>query len=71
MPTAEVEQPLMYSVTEAAALMKLSNGTVYTLVASGELASVRVGGKSGGIRVPRIAIEAWIKTKMTGGASEA
>ena len=50
------------TVAEVAALMRVSKMTVYRLVHSGELASVRVGRS---FRVPERAVHAYLRSAYT------
>lgn len=47
-------EPLAHSVSETCILLGLSRGTVYQLVHSGQLRSVRIGRR---IVIPRVAIK--------------
>jgi len=49
--------PLAYTIPEAAALLGVGRTTVYELIRSGELASIRI---RRGRRVTRAAIEAYL-----------
>lgn len=51
------ERPLVLRVADVAHLLQVSESAVYTLIASGELPSLRVGRS---VRVPRAALEEWI-----------
>jgi len=55
-------QPLLLHADEAAALLNLGRSTVYRLMASGELPTVRVGRA---VRIPRGGLLRWI-AKQTG-----
>lgn len=50
-------QPLAYTIPEAAALLGVGRTTVYELIRSGELPSIRI---RRGRRVTRAAIEAYL-----------
>lgn len=52
-----MDQPLLLTVREAAALLRISRNSTYELIARNELPSVRLGRT---IRVPRHALEAWL-----------
>jgi len=52
--TESIELPLVYTVTQTAALLGISRTHTYELVARGELAHVRLGRR---ILVPRLALE--------------
>ena len=47
-------RPAMYTVKEAATILRIGRRQVYDLVASGDIPSVRVGGS---IRIPRVQLE--------------
>jgi excisionase family DNA binding protein len=52
---------LMLRVTEAADAIGVSRAKAYELIAAGELPSVRLGGS---VRVPVVALQAWIERKL-------
>lgn len=43
MDTIPTQPPIVYTVAEAAVISRLSRSTLYELIASGELRSVKVG----------------------------
>jgi excisionase family DNA binding protein len=51
-------EPIVYRVKEVEALLQLSRSTVYELIRSGELPSIRIGRS---VRVPREALERWLE----------
>lgn len=55
-----VEQIQLITVKELASRLKLSLGAVYSLIANGQIASVRVGLRSGAIRIPESAYKKYI-----------
>jgi len=55
--------PLLYRVEDAAELLALSRTTVYELIASGQLASCKIGKAR---RVPASALEAFIVATENG-----
>ena len=57
--------PLLLRATEVAALLGLGRSTVFALMASGQLPTVRVGRA---VRVPRAGLERWI-SQQTGEAA--
>jgi excisionase family DNA binding protein len=61
METTET-QPFL-TVSELAALLRVSRATAYALIASGEVPSVRVGGS---LRIPRDALYRRLAKSMTG-----
>ena len=54
-------EPLMYSVPRAAELCGLGKSMFWTLVASGEIESVKVGRAR---RIPATALRSWIDRKL-------
>jgi excisionase family DNA binding protein len=56
----ESAERILLRVTEAADLVGLSRSTIYNLVTSGQLDTVRVGRT---IRVPVSALEKWVEQK--------
>jgi excisionase family DNA binding protein len=60
----KTEDSLVVSVTEAAALLRISRGLAYELARTGELPTVRLGRR---MLVPRHALLSWLDTAMTGG----
>lgn len=52
------EPPVLLTVEEAAAMLRIGRNTAYELIARGELPHVRLGRL---IRVPRHALERWIE----------
>ena len=62
--TPTVDAPLAYSVDQALNLIQVSRSTLYSWINSGELASVKIGGRR---FIPRRALEALFDTTETGG----
>ncbi len=60
-------EPLMYRVSEAAAVIGLSKSLVYRLVLADEIPHVRVGRS---VRIPRAALEEWIAHQQHGGGMD-
>lgn len=54
-------QPLIYSVEEAARVLRVSRDTTYELLRSGQLRSMKVGRRR---LIPAIAIHEYIRTCM-------
>lgn len=54
---AAVEERLAYSVEETARLLSISRAYAWTLVRSGDLPSVRIGGR---VLVRRSRLDAWL-----------
>ena len=52
---------LLYRPTEAAEVLSVSRSTIYELLASGELPSLRLGGC---LRVPADALKEWIRRRV-------
>jgi len=48
---------LLYTVAEAAELLSISRAKLYTLIGSGEIESVKMGGSR---RIPHEALEAFV-----------
>jgi excisionase family DNA binding protein len=57
------ERALLLTVSQAADALQISERKAYSLVGAGVLPSIRVGAS---IRVPRAALEAWIKREAVG-----
>jgi excisionase family DNA binding protein len=53
--------PLLVRVNEAARLLGLGRSTIYQLVESGELPSVRIGTAR---RIPLAALEQWVNERI-------
>jgi excisionase family DNA binding protein len=56
-PTTDTEMPLLLRPEEAARAVALSRSTIYRMIASGELAAVRIGRT---LRVPAQALRDWV-----------
>jgi excisionase family DNA binding protein len=56
------DERFLLTVSEAARLLSLSRSQTYSLVASGELPSLRVRTS---IRVPRRALVEWVERRLT------
>jgi excisionase family DNA binding protein len=65
--TADTE-PLLYRVPEAAKLLSLGASKTWELVARGEIESIKIDGAR---RVPRAAIERYIRRLAEGGGDAA
>ena len=52
------ESPLLLTIPEAAALLRIARNTCYELVQQGKLPAVRLGERI--IRIPRFGLEAWL-----------
>ena len=59
---------LLLRPNEAAHAMGISRTKTYSLIASGDLPSVRIGGS---VRVPAMALQTWIDDRMVGGRTDA
>ena len=59
-------EPLLIKPGEAAELLGVSRSTIYQLLGSGEVPSVRVGKL---LRVPAAALEQWVRERSIGTAS--
>lgn len=59
-------EKLLLRPAEAAEAIGVSRSRTYELIASGELPSVRVGTS---VRVPVAELEAWIRSRVTGGTT--
>jgi len=57
-------QGMMPTADEVAATLRLGRSTTYQLIATGELLVVRIGRA---IRVPRAALEVWVRRRTTPG----
>ncbi len=57
----------LYTVAEAAALLRCSQSNIYSTVAMGKLHCFRVGAGRGGIRISEAHIEAYLRSRETGG----
>ncbi len=60
-------EPALMHVADAAKILGVSRATAYRLVASGELASVRMGVAKTIVRVPRAALMRYIECNTSGG----
>ena len=52
------EQPLLYRATEVAKMLGLGRSTVFAMMASGQLPTVRIGRA---VRIPRAGLERWLR----------
>lgn len=59
--TTQGMEPLLLSIPEAAQLLGIGRSKTYELVATGELATVRIGRS---VRVPRTAVEEFVDRLM-------
>ena len=57
---------IMYRPEEAAALMSVSRTAIFGLIRSGDLETIKIGGRR---RIPRSSIDAYIARKLDGTAS--
>ena len=64
---SEINPSELYTVKEVIGLMKCGKSTVYNLINSQELASIRIGAFGGGVRVMGSDIEAFLGSRKTGG----
>ncbi|MFE7407157.1 helix-turn-helix domain-containing protein [Isoptericola sp. NPDC057559] len=55
------EQPLIYSVEEAAQVLRISRDTTYELLRSGQLRSIKVGRRR---LIPAVAIHEYIRARL-------
>jgi len=55
-------EPLLLKAPEVAKLLGLGRSKVFAMVAAGELPVVRIGRS---VRIPRHALEAWIREQTT------
>ena len=53
-------EALMYRADEVAAALRIGRSKAYAMMASGELPTVRLGRA---VRVPRAALDAWIRAQ--------
>lgn len=58
---AEDGPPLVYSVEEAAHVLRISRDTTYELLRSGQLRSMKVGRRR---LIPAVAIHEYIRTRL-------
>ena len=56
-----VSEPLLLRVEEAARMLSLSRTTVYLLLESGQLPSIKCGTAR---RIPRVALDEWISRQL-------
>jgi excisionase family DNA binding protein len=56
-----VSEPLLLRVEEAARMLSLSRTTVYLLMESGQLPSIKCGTAR---RIPRVALDEWINRQL-------
>lgn len=54
----EPQRNLLYSPEEAASVLSLGRSTMFELLSSGEIASVKIGRAR---RIPRVALEAYVE----------
>ncbi len=59
----------LLTVSEVAAELRLSKGTVYAMCSTGKMPSVRIGMNRGSVRVPRQALEKWLREELQDEAS--
>ena len=57
--TTEAVPHDLLTIPQVQARLQVNRDRVYAMVRSGEIPSVRIGG---GIRIPRLAYEAWLAT---------
>jgi excisionase family DNA binding protein len=56
----------LLTVRELAELLRLGRSSVYDLIDSGQLVSLRMGTGSGSLRVPRASFEAYMRKCLRG-----
>lgn len=61
-----VPQPLLLRVSEVAELLAISRSRVYELIHAGDIPVVRMGGANHAVRIPKYALEAWVKERTEG-----
>ena len=61
MPSPTLVSPLAYTIEEVAEALRIGRSSVYAMIASGELDTVRVGRHLGAIRVPVKSLEQWVQ----------
>ena len=54
---AQAPQRMVYTVSEAAEILSVSNGTVYNLIKEGQFKALRIGYS---IRIPKKSFEEWL-----------
>lgn len=57
-------EPILLRIEDAARLLSLGRTTVYLLMESGELPSIKCGSAR---RIPRAALEAWVAQRLADG----
>lgn len=55
-----MDDRLLLTIAEAAALLRIGRSTMYAMAAAGEIPTVRIGRA---VRVPRAALEAWVEAR--------
>lgn len=63
-PGQVIPAPLLLRVEEAARMLSLSRTTIYLLMESGELPSIKCGSAR---RIPRTALDEWIARQLQNG----
>ncbi len=57
----------VWTVSEAAKILKCSNSTIYEMIASKQLPAVHIGISGRGVRIPVSSLYAWIEQRAQGG----
>jgi len=58
--------PLYLTAPEVAELLRVSTKSVYRLAADPSMPVLRLGGRGGALRFPRIGLEAWLRAREQG-----
>ncbi|NRA03543.1 MAG: helix-turn-helix domain-containing protein [Myxococcales bacterium] len=61
MPVNESDAPLLLTPEQAARYLSVGRTTIYDLIRSGDLASVKIGRLR---RIPRVAIKQWLADQL-------
>ena len=61
MPVNESDAPLLLTPEQAARYLSVGRTTIYALIRSGDLASVKIGRLR---RIPRVAIKQWLADQL-------
>jgi excisionase family DNA binding protein len=57
------DQPLCWTVPQVARLLHCATSEVYSMCRSGALPSIRLGRSGRAVRVPREALESWVRAR--------
>lgn len=68
MTTTVPDQPLVYSINDAAAAAGISRGTIYNAISDGELVPLKIGRRT---LIERADLLAWLTSKRTTKAAAA